>query len=85
MVNKKSPVSFLVKLDTGLEQRCHIDQLHLRKPLPEDILPNVTDLEIDDGSIDNDESFELILSQDRTVSPIGRYPSRVRNPPDRFY
>ena len=37
VVEKHSPVSMVAKLDNGLKRKCHIDQVQLRKQVPEPV------------------------------------------------
>ena len=74
VVEKHSPVSMVVKLDNGLEHKCHIDQVQLRKQVPEPVnneLPLVSEsfveetpveMTVDESSNEDEGSFELIFT-----------------------
>ena len=92
VVQKLGPLTYSVQLDTGMLWRRHIDQLRLISD--KSVKENSTDLEhcvsptpVNVPNTDQpqqDISPSPQNSPDRPTAPERRYPTRDRNPPQRF-
>lgn len=96
--HKHSPVSFQVKLNTGLERQCHPDQLRKRTvtvesipeiPVLEDIPPpNEVSISPDSSATpppdEVDDPPDPPLVSDMSEPARKTYPTRVRKPIDRY-
>lgn len=86
VVQKTGPVSYLVQLDDTITVKRHLDQLRKRDaPLPLPKTPQSTPVPTPDTPVSNSsEHSDISVSDapDEIVTP--RYPSRIRNPPDRL-
>ena len=82
VVQKTGPVSYLVQLDDTTTVKRHLDQLRKRHaPI---LLPQTPQSPTVVVQTDTPEHSDIPVSDssDKTVTP--RYPSRIRNPPDRL-
>ena len=82
VVQKTGPVSYLVQLDDTTTVKRHLDQL--RKRHAQILLPQTPQSPTVVVPTDTPEHSDIPVSDssDKTVTP--RYPSRIRNPPDRL-
>ena len=73
IIKQTGPLSYIGKVHSGLEWKCHVD--HIR-----DYQPAIT------GTESNNDDYDLpgTESNEQTDPSSHRYPTRTRVPPDRF-
>ncbi len=87
IVAKTGPVSYVVKLASGDQRRCHIDHLRLRltdSGQDETRGPDPSHNSFDWPSLELEQSEPDAEGVGDTVEPRRTYPRRTRNQPDRF-
>ena len=86
VIKRTGPVSFCVAMDQGVVRRCHQDQLRSRSvaSVSDPIVSETTEESpLPDITADVGDS-ESPGHNPPLSTPARAYPSRVRNPPDRF-
>ena len=86
VIKRTGPVSFCVAMDQGVVRRCHQDQLRSRSvaSVSDPIVSETTEESpLPDNAADVGDS-ESPGHNPPLSTPARAYPSRVRNPPDRF-